>query len=115
MRLRHEGPCDDLHEAAGRKRALSFPGAILLHGKDWLAPGNAAVERRHWHAINPDDAHNFLNDIGLAVHVGSPSRDCNFDHRTGARREEAKPAEHELELREGKFDAGKTFHLIERE
>jgi hypothetical protein len=37
-----------------------------------LARRVAALEWRHRHLVDADDAHDLLDDIGLAVHVGTP-------------------------------------------
>ncbi len=49
------------------------------------------------------------------MHVWPPRRDCDLDDRSGARREEAEPAEHALDLGIGEFEAGDAFHLLDRE
>ena len=53
----------------------------------------AAIERRHRHLVDADDAHDLLDDVGLAVHVGAPRGHRDLHHRAAAGDHEAEMAE----------------------
>ena len=69
MRFGDERPRHRLDHAAHGERALGAAGAQLDRVKDRLARIVAALERRHRHLVDADDAHDFLDDVGLAVNV----------------------------------------------
>ena len=115
LRLGDEGPGDGFDQAAGRQRPLDLAGAQLEMRQHRLARGLPAVEGRRRDAVDPDDAHDLLDDIGLAVHVRAPRwrRDLYALALPGD--EEAKPPQHAPKLRQGDLDPGQPGHGIERE
>ena len=58
--------------AARSQRALGLARAVLDRCQHALARMLAARKRRRRHSIDADDAHEFLDDIGLALNVGPP-------------------------------------------
>ena len=75
----------------------------------------AALERRHRHLVDADDAHDLLDDVGLALHVGAPGRDRDLHDRAVAGHHEAEPVEDAAHLRQRHLDAGEPLHLGQRE
>ena len=67
---------NDQVTASTRPRAASARLALRVRtcgdGEHRLARRLAAVERRRGHAVDAGDAHDFLDDIGLAFDVGAP-------------------------------------------
>ena len=100
MRLGDERPRHRLDHAARGQRALGAAGAQLDRREDRLARRVAAFERRHRHLVDADNAHDLLDDVGLAVHVGAPGRHRDLHHRAGAGHHEAEMAEDALHLRQ---------------
>ena len=99
-RLGDERPGHGLDHAARGQRALGAAGAQLDRRQDRLARRVAAIERRHRHLVDADDAHDLLDDVGLAVHVGAPGRHRDLHHRAAAGHHEAEMAEDALHLRQ---------------
>jgi hypothetical protein len=114
MRFGNERPCHGFHHAARRQRALGAAGAELDRGQHRLAGVVAALERRHRHLVDTDDAHDFLDDVGLAVHIGAPRGDGDLHHRAAAGDHEAEMAEDAPHLGQRHFDARQTFDLAQR-
>ena len=71
----------------------------------------AALERRHRHLVDADDAHDLLDDVGLAVHIGAPGRHRDLHDRAAAGDHEAEMAEDALHLGQRHFDAGEPLDL----
>ena len=84
-RLGDERPGHRLDHAARGERALGAAGAQLHRREDRLARRVAALERRHRHLVDADDAHDLLDDVGLALHVGAPRRHRDLHHRAAGR------------------------------
>ena len=114
LRLCDERPVDRLDHAARGQRALGAAGAQLDRGQDRLARCVAAIERRKRHAIDADDPHDLLDDVGLALHVGAPGRHGDLDDRAIAGDGEAEMAEDPADLDQRHLDAGQPLHLVER-
>src|SRR5665213_1549524 len=114
MRLRDERPCHRLDHAARGERALGAPGARLDRAEDRLARRVAALEWRHRYPVDPDHAHDFLDNIGLAVHVGAPGRHRDLYHRAVAGQHETEMAEDALYLQQRYLDPGKPLDLGQR-
>ena len=74
-RMRDERPGHRLDEAAHAERAPRLAGADLQRREHRLARGFAALERRQRHGVDADDAHDLLDEVGGAVHVGAPGRE----------------------------------------
>ena len=115
MRLGNERPRHGFHHAARRQRALGAAGAELDRGQHRLAGVVAALERRHRHLVDADDAHDLLDDVGLAVHVGAPGGHRDLHHRAAAGDHEAEMAEDAPHLDQRHVDAGQTLDLAQRE
>ena len=111
LRLGDERPGHRLDHAARRERALGLAGAHLDGREHRLARGLAAVERRRRDAIDAEDAHDLLDDIGLAVHVGPPRRHRDLHARAVAGDGEAERAEHALDLGQRDLEAGEARQL----
>ena len=63
-----ERPGDRLDHAARGERALGLAGAVLDRRQHRLARvASPRGERRRRHAVDADDAHHLLDDVGLAV------------------------------------------------
>ena len=77
-----ERPGDGFDETARGERAARLAGAVLDRGEHRAAPVVAALERRHRDAIDADDAHDLLDDVGLAVHIRPPARHRHLDDGT---------------------------------
>ena len=89
LRLCNERPSHRLDHAARGECTLGLAGA-QLNGREYrFARRLAAVERRRGNAIDAEDAHDLLNEIGLAVHVGAPGRHGHLDARAFSRHGEA--------------------------
>ena len=99
--------------AASARLALRV--RIWIVGQHRLARVVAALERRRRHAVDADDAHDLLDDVGLAMHVGRHDGTATFTTLPCAGDEEAEPAEHALHLGERHVEAGEALHLAERE
>jgi hypothetical protein len=67
-----ERPGDGLDQSAAAKRALGLAGAHLQRGEHRLARALAALERRERHAVDAEDAHDLLDDVGLALDIAAP-------------------------------------------
>jgi hypothetical protein len=93
------------HHAARSQRALGAAGAKLDRGQHRLAGVVAALERRHRHLVDADDAHDLLDDVGLAVHIGAPGGDRDLHHRARAGDHEAEMGEDAPHLRQRHFDS----------
>ena len=109
-----ERPRHRLDQALCRQRALGAAGAELDGGEHRLARGVAALERRHRHLVDADNAHDLLDDVGLAVDVGSPRGHRDLHHRAAAGHHETEMAENALHLCQGHVDSGQSFDLGER-
>ena len=112
--LCNERPGHRLDHAARPERALGGAGALLDRGEHRLARRVAAFERRHRHLVNADNAHDLLDDIGLAVHVGPPGGHRDLHHRAAAGDHEAEMAENPFHLRKRHVDAGEPPDFGER-
>ena len=77
--LLDERPSHRFDQIARAERALGFAGAQLDRREHRLARRFAAVERRRRHAVHADDAHDFLDDVGFALHIGAPRRHRGLD------------------------------------
>ena len=110
---------NDQLTASTRPRAASARLARRVRswnlGQDRLARRVAAIERRKWHPVDADDPHDFLDDVGLAFHVGAPRRHGDLDDRSAAGDGEAEMAEDAAHLDQRHLDAGQPLHLVERE
>ena len=116
LRLRDERPRHRLGEAARGERALGLARAHLDRREHRLARRLAAAERRRRHTIDAEDAHDLLDDVGLAGTSGRHDGTAIFilalarrrrsrDARArGARRERHVEAGEALELRQRKID-----------
>ena len=74
LRLGDERPGHRLAEARAR-RARAWRGGCASAAASAPACGTPVVEprqRRRRHAVEPGDAHDLLDDVGLAVDVGAP-------------------------------------------
>src|SRR5204863_9621374 len=60
-------------------------------------------------------AHDFLDDVGLAVHIGAPRGHGNLYHRAATGDHEAEMAEDAPHLDQRHFDSRQTFDLGQRE
>src|SRR5262249_24050022 len=110
-----ERPGHRLNDAACRERTLGLASAQLHRRKDRLARLVAALERRRRHAVDPDDADDLLDDVGLAVPVRAPRRRRDLHLLALARDPKAQPLQYAAELRERNLDAGEAPELAERE
>ncbi len=72
LRLGDERPRHRFDQIARGERALGLAGAHLDRGEHRLSRLVAARKRRQRHLIDADDAHHFLDDIGLALDVRPP-------------------------------------------
>ncbi len=115
MRLRNERPRHGFHHAACGQRALGAAGAVLHRGQHRLAGIVAALERRHRHLVDADDAHDFLDDVGLAVHVGAPGGDGDLHHRSAAGDHEAEMGQDAARFDQRHVDSRQPFDLAQRE
>src|SRR5665213_1658528 len=74
----------------------------------------AAIERRHRHLVDADDTHDLLDDIGLAMHVGTPGGHRDLHDRTGTGHHEAEMTQDTPGFRQRDVDAGETLDFRER-
>ena len=81
VRLRDERPGHGFGQIARGERALGLAGAVLDRRQHRLARRIAAIERSQRHLIDADDAHDLLDDIGLAFDVRAPGRHRDLHHR----------------------------------
>src|SRR5262249_35428609 len=112
---RHKRPGHGLDHAACRERALGLAGAQLERREDRLARKLGALEWRRRHAIDPNDAHDLLYDVGFALHVQPPRWHRDLDLLALARNQNPKPLEDAAELWERNLDAGEPLELAQRE
>ena len=75
----------------------------------------ATLERRHRHLVDADDAHDLLDDVGLAVHVGAPGRHRDLHDRAAAGHHEAEMGQDASRLRQRHVDSGEALDLAQRE
>src|SRR6185437_13900152 len=94
--------------------ALGASGALLDRRQHRLARILAALERRHRHLIDTDNAHDLLDDVSLALHVGAPGRDRDLHDRAVAGHHEAEPGQDAAHLRQRHLDAGEPPYLAQR-
>src|SRR3954447_5115573 len=73
-----ERPGHGLGHAARRQRALGLARAILDRREHRLACMLTAREWRRWHLVDTNDAHHFLDDIGLTMNIRPPRWHCDF-------------------------------------
>ena len=97
--MRDERPGDRFDQIARRQRPLGLARARLDRREHRLARRLAAIERRQRHTIDADDAHHFLDHVGLALHVRPPRRHRDFNPLALAGDKEAEPFEHAAHLR----------------
>ena len=83
-------------------------------GQHRLARLLAAPERRHRHLIDADNAHDLLDDIGLAVHVATPRGDRDLHNRAAAGHHETEMGEDAPHLDRRHVDAGEPLDLGQR-
>ena len=112
-----ERPGDRLDQTAGGKSPLGPAGAGLDEGEQRLEGAGSAAERRRRHAVDADDAHHLLDEIGLDGGRRAPARHGDRERplramRLGHEAERGKDAAH---LGHGGIDAAKAFHLGDRE
>ena len=100
---------------ARRQRALGLAGADLRRGEHGLARRVAAVERRRRDAIDADDAHDLLDDVGLALDVGPPRRRRDLHALVLAGDEEAELGQHAAHLDQIEIEAGEALQFAGRE
>ena len=115
LRLGDERPRHRLDHAARGERALGLAGAHLHGREDRLARIGAAVERRRRHAVDADDAHDLLDDVGLAVDVRPPRRHGDLHVLVLPGDHEAEPVEHAAHFRERHVEAAEALQLRQRE
>ena len=115
LRLGDERPGHRLGQPARRERALGLAGAHLRRGQHRLARRVAAVERRRRDAIDADDAHDLLDDVGLALDVGPPRRRRDLHAAVLAGDEEAELGEHAAHLDQTEIEAGEPLQFAGRE
>ena len=72
--LGDEGPGHRLDEALAGERAARVAGALLHHGQHGRRDALGARQRRRGHIVDADHAHDFLDDVGLALDVRAPAR-----------------------------------------
>jgi hypothetical protein len=94
---------------------LGAAGAELYRRQHRLARVLAALERRHRHLINADNAHDLLHDVGLAMDVGAPRGNGNLHHRAVARHDETEMGQDAPHLGERHLDAREPLDLGQRE
>ena len=90
------------------KRALGQPCALLQQRQHrWRHAFVQARQRRRRHAIEAGDAHDLLDDVGLALDVGPPAR----HDRLAVLELEAEPLEDRLALALRDVDAEQPLHF----
>ena len=115
LRLGDERPGHGLGHAARGQRALGLAGAHLRGGQHGLARRVAAIERRRGDAIDADDAHDLLDDVGLAFDVRPPRRRRDLHALVLAGDEEAELGQHAPHLDETEIEAGEALQFAGRE
>ena len=115
MRLRDERPRHGLHHAARGQRALGAAGAQLHRRQHGFARILAAAERRFGHLVDAEDAHDLLDDVGLAVRVGAPGGNGDLHDGSAAGHHETEAGEDALHLDQGHLEAGEALDLMNRE
>ena len=86
-----------------------------IGGEHRLAGVGAARKRRRRHALDADDAHQLLDDVGAALHVRPPRRHRDFDLLALAGGEEAELLQHAAHFGERQFEAGQPRQFAQRE
>ena len=109
LALGDERPGDGFGEAARGQRALGLAGAVLDRREHGFACMRAARERRRRHAVDADDAHQFLDDVGAAMHVRPPRRHRDFHAVALAGGEEAELLQHAAHVGERQLDASQPL------
>jgi len=110
-----ERPGHRLDQPARGECALGAAGAHLALGQHRLARALAAIERGGGNAIDAENPHDFLDDIGLALDVGAPRRHRDLELRILPGDREAERAEHAPHLLRVGVQAGEPFELRGRE
>ena len=72
--FRNEGPCHRFDEALAGERAPRVAGALLHQGQHGRGDAIRSRQRRRGHIVDADHAHDFFDDVGLALDVGAPAR-----------------------------------------
>ena len=110
---------NDQVTASTRPRAASARLALRVRtcsgGEHRLARRLAAVERRRGHAVDADDAHDLLDDVGLALDVGPPRRRGDLHAPVLAGDEEAELAQHAPHLGQRQVEAGEPLQFARSE
>ena len=109
--LRDEGPRHRLDQTARRQRALGAAGAGLDQRQHRPRDVIGFRQRRRGHAVDAEDAHDFLDEIGLAFDIRPPGRHPDRQRRRGARDGEAERRQHVTDLVVGRIDAGEPLHF----
>ncbi len=73
LALRYERPRHRFGEPANGQRALGLAGADLDRRQHGFTRIGIALERCRGHAVDADDAHQLFDDVGAAMHVGTPT------------------------------------------
>ena len=112
-------PMNDQVTASTSPRAASARFALRVRtcaavstGLRGASPRSNGVER---HAVDTDDAHDLLDDVGLALDVRPPRRDRDLHGLARAGDEEAEMAEHALHFGQRHVEPGQPLHLGDRE
>ena len=115
LALRDERPGDGLDQAARGERALGLAGAVLDRREHGFARVVAARERRRRHLVDADDAHQFLDDVGAAMHVRPPRRHRDLHALALAGGEEAELLQHAAHVGERQLQAGEPRQFAQAE
>ena len=110
-----EGPGHGLHQSAGRKRPARDAGAAL-HGAEFCRSKRLGLrQRRRRHLVEADDAHDLLDEVGLALDVGAPARHGDLEVLAMAGGPEAEQRQRRLHFRGRHGEAGEALHFGDRE
>ena len=101
--------------AARGERALGLAGAVLDRREHRLARVCAARKRRRRHLVDADDAHQFLDDVGAAMHVRPPRRHRDLHAFALAGGEEAELLQHAAHVGERQLEAGEPLQFAQAE
>ena len=97
------------------ERALGLAGAPLQRRQDRRGDRvRRARQRARQHALKAGDAHDLLDEIGLALDVGAPGRHLDRERvgvASGAREREAERLEIARDLFRRQLEPGEPLHL----
>ena len=119
LRLRHEGPGDGLHQTARGERAAHAGHALLQQRQHRRRDAvGLALHRRGLHALETGDAHDLLDEIGLALDIRTPGRNMHIGAVGIAGRAldgEAELFEDRRHFLHGEFEPGQARDFAPRE